>query len=549
MVRRQPGGQRPGVVFDQHADEAFQGSQDGPVQHHGRAALVLGVDVFGPQARGHGKVHLDGAALPMAADGVLQGVFDLRTVEGALSFRDFVVAVGQVQAVLQGLLGLVPDLVGADALFGAGGDLVQDLGEAEVGVDLLQQAREGGALFLELVFRAEDVPIVLGEAAHAHHAVQRTGGLVAVALAEFAVAQRQFAVGVQAGVEDLHVARTVHGLQAVHAVLGLRREHVFLVIVPVAGLLPQGQVQDLRRLDFLVAVVLVHLAHVLLDLLPDRPALGVPEDQARRLVLEVEQVQLAADAAVVAQFGLLEHVQVGVLVFLAGPGGAVDALQHFIVAVAAPVGPGDLHQLEHSQAAGGRHVRAAAQVDEVALAVQADLFVGGDRGDDLGLVGLADAAEELHGLVPVPFLARHGFVAARQFGHLLFDGFQVFRREGPLVREIVVETVVDDRADGDLGVGKQGLDRVGQQVRRGVPDQVQAFGVLVGDDAQGRIPVDHVAGIHQARRFAIHGQPAGQRRLAQPGPDGARDLVHGNGMVEFAPRTVGKGDANHLSVS
>jgi hypothetical protein len=37
----------------------------------------------------------------------------------------------------------------------------------------------------------------------------------------------------------------------------------------------------------------------------------VPEHQARRLFLQVEQVQLLAQLAVVALFGLFQHVQVG----------------------------------------------------------------------------------------------------------------------------------------------------------------------------------------------------------------------------------------------
>jgi hypothetical protein len=135
-------------------------------------------------------------------------------------------------------------------------------------------------------------------------------GLVAVALAELAVAQRQVAVAAQLRLEDQHVARAVHRLERVLALLRLRREHVLAVVLPVAGLLPQALVQDLRALDLLVARVLVDLAHVLLDLLPDGPALGMPEHHAGRDVVDVEQVQLAAELAVVALLGLLQHRQV-----------------------------------------------------------------------------------------------------------------------------------------------------------------------------------------------------------------------------------------------
>jgi hypothetical protein len=151
------------------------------------------------------------------------------------------------------------------------------------------------------------------------------------------------------------------------------------------------------------------------------------------VLVDVEQVQLAAQLAVVALFGLFQHVQVLRQLVLAGPGRAVDALQHLVAVVAAPVGAGHLHQLEVLELAGAGHVRAAAQVLERALAVQAHVLVAGDAGDDLGLVVLAQALEVGHGLVARQHAAHHRLVLGGQLGHLLLDGGQVLGREGALV--------------------------------------------------------------------------------------------------------------------
>ena len=56
--------------------------------------------------------------------------------------------------------------------------------------------------------------------------------------------------------------------------------------------------------------------------------------------------------AVVAAQRLLDQLEVLVQGLLRLPGGAVNALQHFVLAVAAPVGAGYLHQLEGFQLAG-----------------------------------------------------------------------------------------------------------------------------------------------------------------------------------------------------
>ena len=244
-------------------------------------------------------------------------------------------------------------------------------------VDLLQLRRVGDALVEDLVLGAEDVAVVLREAAHPHDPVQRAARLVAMALAELAVADRQVAVAAQVRLEDQHVARAVHRLERVLALLRLGREHVLAVVLPVARLLPQALVEDLRALDLLVAGVAVDVAHVPLDRLPERPALRVPEDDARRDLVDVEQVELAAELAMVALLGLLEHVQVLLQLVLRRPRRAVDALQHLVLRVAAPVRAGDLHQLEVLELARARHVRAAAEVFERALAVERDVLAGG----------------------------------------------------------------------------------------------------------------------------------------------------------------------------
>src|SRR5690606_2273845 len=136
-------------------------------------ALVGRIHVLGSQALRHGEVDLYRAALPMPSDSVLQRVFHLGTIERAFSGGYFVLATRAVQAFHQRLLCLVPDLVRTDALIGAGRNFIQNLGEPEVRIDLLQQSREVRALVLQLILGADDVAIVVSEAAGPPHAAPR----------------------------------------------------------------------------------------------------------------------------------------------------------------------------------------------------------------------------------------------------------------------------------------------------------------------------------------------------------------------------------------
>src|SRR5882724_8096569 len=94
------------------------------------------------------------------------------------------------------------------------------------------------------------------------------------------------------------------------------------------------------------------------------------------LLGEREEVELDAELAMVAPFGFLQAVQMLGERGIRLPRGAVDALQHRALLVAAPVRARDLRELERTEPARRRDVRAAAQIDEVdGLVVSGDVAV------------------------------------------------------------------------------------------------------------------------------------------------------------------------------
>jgi hypothetical protein len=103
----------------------------------------------------------------------------------------------------------------------------------------------------------------------------------------------------------------------------------------------------------------------------------MPEDEAGAgELLNAEEVELFAEDAMIAARGFFQAREVGVKIFLREEGRAVDALQLGILFVAEPVSAGELGDFEGLDAAGGGHVRAAAEVDEIAVAIEADLRAG-----------------------------------------------------------------------------------------------------------------------------------------------------------------------------
>ncbi len=116
----------------------------------------------------------------------------------------------------------------------------------------------------------------------------------------------------------------------------------------------------------------MQLPPVGLQLVAQHNAVGQEDGEARALVYKGEKPQLCAQLAVVALFGLLNAEQVSVQLFFVRESDGVNTLQHFVFSVATPVGAGKAQHGGCFNQAGGRQVRAAAEVGEISLGVGAD---------------------------------------------------------------------------------------------------------------------------------------------------------------------------------
>ncbi len=165
----------------------------------------------------------------------------------------------------------------------------------------------------------------------------------------------------------------------------------------------------------------------------------------------MEEVELRPELAVIPSARLLETFEVRVEILLGVEGGAVDPRQLLVVLVPAPVRTCEAGQLQRPDRPGVLQVRPAAEVCELTLGIERDRPFG--RADELDLVGLAlplEAGARLGGryLLPAPFPAL-GELAR----DLRLDLREILLADRLRELEVVVEAVLDRRADGDLDPG------------------------------------------------------------------------------------------------
>ena len=185
-------------------------------------------------------------------------------------------------------------------------------------------------------------------------------------------------------------------------------------------------------------------------------------------------------------------------------------------------------------------MRAAAEVEPLALMVDFEVLIGRDHVDELDLEGLALVGEPGLGLIAVPQLLGERSVLGDDLAHALFDRGKVVRGERLGAGKVVVEAVFDHRADRDLGAGPQPLHRLGEHVRRVVADQFERARVLAADELEGGIGVDRIGKVAE-HPVAHHRHGA----LEERGGDRPGDVGAGQAGLERARGAVRKRHGNH----
>ena len=239
--------------------------------------------------------------------------------------------------------------------------------------------------------------------------------------------------------------------------------------------LPQAAGQDDRRLDLVVAVLVLHLLPVLHEGVADAHAVGQPEREAGTSLVHHEDLHLLADLPVVALLRLLAHVLPLRKLILAAEGDAIDAGEHLVVLVALPIRARDAGELEGLERLGVEDMRANAHVDVLALLVEGDAGVLGKVADVLYLVLLATLLHVGNGLGAGQLVGLELEVLLADLGHLGLDLGEVLLGDlGALGQvDVVVEAVLGCGAKGKVRLGIQALDGLGHDVSRRVAHDVK----------------------------------------------------------------------------
>lgn len=246
-------------------------------------------------------------------------------------------------------------------------------------VNLVDELEAAENLLLNLVLGTENMCIVLLEPPDPSKPRESSGELVPVQSSEISHSNRQFFVRVGLVLEHEAVAGAVHGLQALAldllAFLGLDQVEVVLIVLVVAGYLPEVGVEDVGGDHLFVPVLRVLFPHEVKQFVVNVRAVGKKEGRTGGEVAEEKQLLLSAQFSVVVFLGEFLLLVILLEEFLFRERDSINSLKRLPLAISKPVSVGRFVNLESSHYFGREDVGSTAQVYEVAHPEHTDVLV------------------------------------------------------------------------------------------------------------------------------------------------------------------------------
>ena len=154
-------------MLDQDSDKSLDRSKCYTVDHDRTVFLTICSCVFQFESLRQLEVKLDGTALPRSSDGVFQMEVDLRAIECAVAFVDYIVKAKIIECAAETFGCYLPVLIASHAVFRTGGQLYV-IFESEQLIYLIDQSYNTFDLVTDLFRHHEDMCIILCETAYTH---------------------------------------------------------------------------------------------------------------------------------------------------------------------------------------------------------------------------------------------------------------------------------------------------------------------------------------------------------------------------------------------
>ena len=302
--------------------------------------------------------------------------------------------------------------------------------------------------------------VVLCKAADTHQTMKLTGFLMAVNQSQLAHTKRQITVRTWFRLVYKDTTWTVHRFDREIFFIDHCCVHIFFIMIPMSGCLPEMSAQHDRSCDLYISRFVMDLSPIIEKCIFQYHTFREEERESRSLVPHHKQTKFFSESSVVTLLCLFQHCEVFIQFGFFRKCGSVNTLQHFILLASAPICACKTCQFKCFYRFCCHQMRSCTEIGKFSLRIEADHCIFRQILDQLYLIWFFFFLK-----ICDCFRTRFCKLLDRKrlfydFFHFCFDLFQILLCQRSLTVNIIIKSICYGWSDRKFCVRIQTLDRL-----------------------------------------------------------------------------------------
>lgn len=448
-----------GKIIDKNEEEKLNREEDGEMDNERMIILRIREDIEGEEELRKVEIEMSGEEMKLKEDGVIKSILKIRKVERKIERKNEGIDIVRMMKdmIKKGNnkdLGKIKKIIREKEILRESREIDGDLIEEEIIIERKDKIIDLKELRRNMILGEENMRIVMSEKEKKNKKVKRKGRIIEVKIEELRKIYRKIEVWFKEMIEYMKMEGEVNRIKRKEKVIvGIVKgkskiENIVEIKEKVEGGLKKRIVKKMRSIKLMIEMDVEEEENIDKKIMENIKEFGVKEKEERKILMEMEKVNLEEKEEVVEIIRLIKNMEIGLKVIIVWKGGEVDEGKNRIIGIEEKIRERKINKIEWIEdMKSGRNMRKEEKVEKVKMIIDIEVMKGRNGIEKIEIVDLEIVGKKMFGIIEWKELIGERIVEMNDIENIILDKRKVIESKRIVERKVVIEEVLDKGED------------------------------------------------------------------------------------------------------
>lgn len=448
-----------GKIIDKNEEEKLNREEDGEMDNERMIILRIREDIEGEEELRKVEIEMSGEEMKLKEDGVIKSILKIRKVERKIERKNEGIDIVRMMKdmIKKGNnkdLGKIKKIIREKEILRESREIDGDLIEEEIIIERKDKIIDVKELRRNMILGEENMRIVMSEKEKKNKKVKRKGRIIEVKIEELRKIYRKIEVWFKEMIEYMKMEGEVNRIKRKEKVIvGIVKgkskiENIVEIKEKVEGGLKKRIVKKMRSIKLMIEMDVEEEENIDKKIMENIKEFGVKEKEERKILMEMEKVNLEEKEEVVEIIRLIKNMEIGLKVIIVWKGGEVDEGKNRIIGIEEKIRERKINKIEWIEdMKSGRNMRKEEKVEKVKMIIDIEVMKGRNGIEKIEIVDLEIVGKKMFGIIEWKELIGERIVEMNDIENIILDKRKVIESKRIVERKVVIEEVLDKGED------------------------------------------------------------------------------------------------------